>query len=224
PAAPRTVAAPGGTIRGVAIAGQFAYALNLVPGNPAHTDLLVVDLRAPASPAVVGRTTLAGGSDVKVAGSLVYVAAGGAGLQIVDVGSPLAPAIVGTVDTPGTATAVAVANGHAYVADDTALEVVDVANPARPVIVGSLATTATARPWSTSWRSCPSAPSRRRRTRLGARPEVPPAVVQAGPRVLSRLVAALEGGGLRVLDAPGALRRAVAVEILAVLDVAVTGG
>src|SRR5207249_4477691 len=144
PAAPRTVAALGGTIRGVAIAGQFAYALNLVPGNPAHTDLLVVDLRAPASPAVVGRTTLAGGSDVKVAGSLVYVAAGGAGLQIVDVGSPLAPAIVGTVDTPGTATAVAVANGHAYVADDTALEVVDVANPARPVIVGSLATRSTA--------------------------------------------------------------------------------
>src|SRR5207249_2929345 len=85
-------------------------------------------------------------------------------------------------------------------------------------------TAATARPWSTSWRSCPSAPSRRRRTRLGARPEVPPAVAQAGPRVLSRLVAALEGGGLRVLDAPGALRRAVAVEILAVLDVAVTGG
>src|SRR5207244_5298359 len=33
PSAPRTVAAVGGTIRGVAIAGQFAYALDLVPGK-----------------------------------------------------------------------------------------------------------------------------------------------------------------------------------------------
>src|SRR5207237_9586280 len=144
PSAPRTVAALAGTIRGVAIAGQFGYALNLVPGNPAHIDLLVVDLRSPASPAVVGRTTLAGGRAVTAVRSRVSVAAGGAGLQIVDVGSPLAPAIVGTLDTPGTATAVAVANGHAYVADDTALEVVDVVNPARPVIVGSLATRSTA--------------------------------------------------------------------------------
>ncbi|TMA38747.1 MAG: hypothetical protein E6J79_05780 [Deltaproteobacteria bacterium] len=144
PSAPRALATLPGTVRGVAMAGQFAYALTLVPGNPAHTDLLVVDLRTPAAPAVAGRTTLAGGSDLKVVGSLVYVAAGGAGLQIVDVGNPSAPAVVGTADTPGLATAVAVANGRAYVADDSSLQVIDVANPARPAVVGTLATRSTA--------------------------------------------------------------------------------
>jgi len=144
PSAPRAVATVGGIIRGVAMAGQFAYALDLVAGNPGHTDLVVVDLHAPAAPAVASRTTLAGGSDLKVSGSLAYVAAGAAGLQIVDVRNPSLPAILGTVDTPGTATAVAVANGYAYVADDTALQVVNVADPARPTIVGSLATRSTA--------------------------------------------------------------------------------
>src|SRR5439155_25063180 len=103
--------------------------MQIVPGNPAHTDLAVLDLRTPSAPAFIGRITVGGGSEVTVAGSLAYVAASGAGLQVVDVSSPTAPRIVGGVDTPGNARATAVANGYAYVADEPGIVVVDVSNP-----------------------------------------------------------------------------------------------
>jgi hypothetical protein len=88
--------------------------------------------------------TLQNASDLRVVGSLVYVAAAESGLQIVDVSTPTAPRIVGAVDTPGSAQAVAVFNGYAYVADTTSVVVVDVSTPSRPAIRGSLATPATA--------------------------------------------------------------------------------
>src|SRR5207249_4115261 len=114
-----------------------------VPGNPAHTDLAVVDLRVPTAPSILGRiTVLGGGLGVKVLGSLAYVSTGSAGLQIVDVSNPSVPRILATRDTPGVAWDVAVANGYAYVADDTSVQVIDVRTPSNPVIVGSLATPA----------------------------------------------------------------------------------
>jgi hypothetical protein len=143
-AGPTVVGALGGTMKGVGMAGAYAYVLNVVPGNPAHTDLVVVDLRTPNEPAIVGRVTVADGSELTVAGSLVYLAGGGGGLQVIDVSSPTAPHIVGGVDTPGTASGVAVANGWAYVADGSAVQVIDVSVPSRPVLRGGLATSATA--------------------------------------------------------------------------------
>jgi hypothetical protein len=127
-----------GTITGVAMAGQYAYVLLYVTGNPAHYDLGVVDLHVPTAPVIVGRVTLAGGGGIAVNGSLVYVAAGSAGLQIVDVSSPTTPRIVSAADTPGGAKGVAIANGYAYVADNTSIQVINVASPSSPVIVGSL--------------------------------------------------------------------------------------
>ena len=44
PAAPKAVGFMSGTINGVARAGQYAYVLISVPGNPPHTDLAVVSL------------------------------------------------------------------------------------------------------------------------------------------------------------------------------------
>jgi fibronectin type 3 domain-containing protein len=144
PATPRTVGQLAGVMSGVAASGSYAYVLVVVPGNPGHTDLAVVDLRTPSAPAIVGRVTLLGGYDVTVVGSLAYVAAGTGGLQIVDVGNPAAPRIVGRADTPGTARGVAIGNGNAYVADDGGVYVINVANPAQPAVRGSLATPATA--------------------------------------------------------------------------------
>jgi hypothetical protein len=134
----------GGTVVGVAIAGPTAYALVSVGGNPGHTDVVVVSLAKPSAPAIAGRVSLSAGMTIKVAGSLVYVAAGSTGLQIVNVASPNAPIFVGKIDTPGTATDVAVSGGYAYVADTTAVQVVNVATPSRPTIVRTLATSATA--------------------------------------------------------------------------------
>jgi hypothetical protein len=142
PARPRLVGTVAGTMVGVAAAGSYAYALQVVPGNPAHTDLASVNLSTPSAPAIVGRVTLAGGTDIKVVGTLAYVAVGAAGLQIVNVANPAAPVIVGTMDTPGTAKGVAVAGGYAYVADTTSVQVINVGTPSAPVRVGTLAASA----------------------------------------------------------------------------------
>jgi hypothetical protein len=144
PSAPKIKGSLGGTIGGVALAGQYAYALLGVSGNPAHTDLLVVDLGNPAAPAIRAQLTLAGGADIKVSGGFVYVAAGSAGLQIVNVATPTSPQIVQTVDTPGSARGVALANGYAYVADNSSVQIVDVHTPATAFIAGAFSTSMTA--------------------------------------------------------------------------------
>jgi hypothetical protein len=137
---PDPIGALGGEMGGVAMAGQYAYVLLWVTGNPGHYDLAVIDLRVPTAPAMLGRVTVGAGGGLKVVGSLAYVAAGSTGLQIVDVSNPIAPRIVRTVDTPSGAKGVAVANGYAYVADDTSVQIIRVTDPSNPVVVGSLAT------------------------------------------------------------------------------------
>jgi hypothetical protein len=138
PADPAPIGSLAGTMSGVAMAGQYAYALLYVSGNPGHYDLIVVTLQVPSAPAIVGRVTVGAGGGVAVVGSLAYVAAGSAGLQIVDVSNPAAPRIVSTVDTPGSAKGVAVANGYAYVADTTSVQVIDVHSSTSPFISGAL--------------------------------------------------------------------------------------
>jgi len=146
PTDPRLLGSLAGNMKAVAMAGQRAYVLQTVSGNPAHTDLLVVNLTLPATPSILGRVNLTPSImvGVKVVGSLAYVAAGSSGLQIVDVSTPATPTIIGTLDTPGTASGVAVANGYAYVADGTAVRVINVTSPRTPVLVASLATSASA--------------------------------------------------------------------------------
>src|SRR5689334_4764327 len=58
PTAPKVRGVLSGTMRAVAMVGQYAYVLNVVPGNPAHVDLIVVSLATPSAPAIVGRLTL----------------------------------------------------------------------------------------------------------------------------------------------------------------------
>jgi hypothetical protein len=146
PASPRVVGTMAGTMKGVVVSGRYAYALQVIPGNPSHTDLVVVDLGVPSAPAIVGRVTTAapGGTQLALSGSVAYVVAGLAGLQTIDVSSPTAPRVLGTVDTPGSAWGVAVANGYAYVADGPTLLAIDVRTPSQPVVRGTLATSASA--------------------------------------------------------------------------------
>jgi len=142
--APRALATMTGVFTGVAMGSQYAYVLQTIAGNPAHIDLVVLDLRTPSAPAIAGRVTVAGGSQLALVGSVAYVAAAGAGLQVIDVSSPTAPRIIGSVDTPGNAHAVAVSGSYAYVADETALIAISVATPSAPVILGTLTTSAIA--------------------------------------------------------------------------------
>ena len=133
----------GHRVQRVALAGHTAYGTVTVQGNPSHVDLVVVDLTVPTSPTVIGRVTLgADAKQLRVVGSLLYVAAGNGGLQIVDVSSPTSPRVIGAIGMPSTAYGVTAANGYAYVADLTSVQVVNVSTPSRPVIVGSLTATA----------------------------------------------------------------------------------
>jgi hypothetical protein len=145
PTAPRVLSTLAGTMTGAAMGTSYGYLLLSVSGNPGHTDLGVVDLRVPTSPSIVGRVTLPGwGYDVKVVGTVAYVAAGSAGLQVVDVANPTAPRIIGARDTAGTAYGVAVANGVAYVADYTAVVAMGVTTPSAPTLMGTYTTAAMA--------------------------------------------------------------------------------
>ncbi|MFN8625413.1 MAG: hypothetical protein U0587_05455 [Candidatus Binatia bacterium] len=134
-----------GTFRGVTVVGSTAYVIQTVAGNPAHSDLVVVDLSNVAAPNIIGRVTV-GASDfvgVRVVGSIAYVTAGSTGLRIVDVSNRTAPRIIGTVAMPGAAQSVDVVDGYAYVAASTAMVVVDVRTPNQPVVKGSIAATVT---------------------------------------------------------------------------------
>src|SRR5262249_40537256 len=114
PLAPKTVSTLSGTFGGVALANQYAYGLKVIPGNPSHTDMLVLDLSNPASPSVVGQLNIIVGREVRISGTLAYVASGSLGLQVVDIGNPASLHIVGMVDTPFNAAAVALGQGYVY--------------------------------------------------------------------------------------------------------------
>jgi hypothetical protein len=144
PMSPKTLSGLSGVMGAVAMAGQYAYVDNQIPGNPTHDDLIVVNLAVPSAPSIVGRITLpAAAGGIKVVGTYAYLAAGAYGLQVVDVSTPSSPRIVGSVDTPGSALRLGVANGYAYVADSTAVVSIDVHTPSSPAVIGSLATSAT---------------------------------------------------------------------------------
>jgi hypothetical protein len=94
-----------------------------------------------SAPFVASSISVTGNAtDVKVVGTLAYVAAGTGGLRIFNVANPVSPQAVGSISLPGTAWDVDVSAGFAYVAaGPSGLHVVDVSNPATPVLRGSVA-------------------------------------------------------------------------------------
>lgn len=126
----------GGPTRAVAVFGDLAY----VGFGPA---LLILDIRDPAAPRLVGRTAALPGMvhGVAIADGCAYLASGEAGLQIVNVATPAEPVLVGSYDTSRWAENVAVAGNFAFVADgDGGFYVINVANPADPVWTGGYPT------------------------------------------------------------------------------------
>jgi uncharacterized repeat protein (TIGR01451 family) len=135
---PGLIGQEGGESYSVALQGSYAY-LGIGPR------LAVVDVSAPATPALSGRSAPLPGivQGVAVSGTTAGTAAGGSGLQIVDVTNPASPDWQGSLDTPGWAYNVAMAGGYAYVADGSGgLRIVDVSDPLAPAEVGSVAASA----------------------------------------------------------------------------------
>ena len=125
-------------VRGVALAGSFAY---LVDGD---AGLRISDVSNPAAPFEVGFFDTPGVAyGIALAGSLAFVADGNAGLRIIDVSNPAASFEVGFFDTPGGARGIALAGSLAFVTDGSAgLRIIDVSNPATPAEVGAFGTPA----------------------------------------------------------------------------------
>ena len=129
----KVVGQTGGATQAVAVQGSYAYV-------GVGMQVAVLDVSSPSAPRRVGASDPLGGDvlDIAIAGSLAYVAAGGAGLFVIDISNPAAPGIVGAYHAPGYAEGVAVMKGYAYVADGPAgLRIVNVTNPAKPLEVAA---------------------------------------------------------------------------------------
>ncbi|MEN9676404.1 MAG: hypothetical protein RIS76_2300 [Verrucomicrobiota bacterium] len=110
----------------VQVVGQTAYVLNTGP------QLQVLDVRDPATPALLGALSLSGEPrELQVVGTTVYIAEGFSGLRIVDVSNAASPTVLGSFNTSGQAEDVHVAGNVAYVADgESGVHALDVSNPA----------------------------------------------------------------------------------------------
>ncbi len=127
----------GGTVRAIAVAGNYAYV-------GVGLRLMVLDISNPASPVVVGQSPMMSGvvEDVILSGNLAYIADGEGGLQIIDISSPANLVRRGGYDTSGVAHGVTKIGNLVYVADgSTGLQIIDASDPANPVRRGNYYTT-----------------------------------------------------------------------------------
>lgn len=122
----------GGTARGLAVAGNYAYLANSGDG------LRVYDISGPGDPVNVGAINNGGEAQgVAIVGNYAYVANGSDGLRIYSVSSPANPVNVGRTNNGGSAYGVAVSGNYAYVANGSdGLRIYSVSDPASPVNVG----------------------------------------------------------------------------------------
>jgi len=130
--APRQIAEVGlgGEARGLALHDGHAYVAAGAAG------LVVVDLRKPAQPLVVGRllpetTDMARG--IAMSGDRALLCLGDSGLVIVDVDDPSKPRELGRFDPDRALNRVAVRGAEVFVAnDDGGVAVLDVTDPRKP--------------------------------------------------------------------------------------------
>lgn len=113
-------------VRGLAVAGNYAYVANTSLG------LQVIDIATPVSPVFeVTLATTGHPEGVVTDGNYAFVADMSAGLRAVDITTPTSPVLAGVFDTPGVAFDVVTDGDYAYVADGAAgFCVVDITNPA----------------------------------------------------------------------------------------------
>lgn len=105
-----------------------------------HHNLRIIDASSPSKPRLVVETSLAECPyDVRVEGSLVYVADGMSGLLILEVAEGSTPRVLSRMPEVGSASSVQLEHGLAYVADDgrhAGMHVVDVSDPVAPRMIG----------------------------------------------------------------------------------------
>jgi hypothetical protein len=131
---PRRTSSPGWAM-GVRVSGTHAY---IAAGQGG---LVIVDIRNPSTPKIVGRLEFESwwAVAVDVNGTTAYIATDGAGTKIVDVSNPAAPTLQSTERTVLRPRGLSVNVNRLYVAAaDKGLRIVDVSNPKSPAELGHL--------------------------------------------------------------------------------------
>jgi hypothetical protein len=126
------LALPGG-VSDIRVEDGFAYVAAGAAG------LVIVDVRDPASPLIVGSLDTSGTANaIAVEDGMVFVADGN-GLHVVDARNPSSPLLVGSTALPGEVVQVAYEGGYAYLACGLAgMITVDVTDPVSPRVLSGM--------------------------------------------------------------------------------------
>jgi hypothetical protein len=107
-----------------------------------YQGIIVVDLRDPARPVVIGIYDTPGcayGVTLNSAGTIAYVADGTAGLMILNLSNPRSPSLIGSLPTSGVCNDVELSGSVACLLNQQgSMQTVDVTNPSAPVIKGTI--------------------------------------------------------------------------------------
>lgn len=133
------------TFSKVAMSGFYAYVTANNLGN-STVAVDVINLQTPTAPSVVMQLPVTLGRDVRVLGSLLYVADCGTGLRLYNISNPASPSAVATVGLPGAPCALSVApiTNFAYVAAGSDIYIVNTTVPAASFVAGTVGASATA--------------------------------------------------------------------------------
>jgi hypothetical protein len=105
-----------------------------------HEDLYIIDVRDGSKPLILSTSRAPElPYEIRVVGTLAYIADGDGGLLIMDVSDPTDPIVLSRLRTPRCAASVWVDGELAYVADqeeNAGLQVVDVSDPTAPFTIG----------------------------------------------------------------------------------------
>ena len=117
-------------LRSVAVAGDFAY----ITGN---VGFRVIDISDPEALRIVAHVPTSGGEDVKVDGTIAYVAEYAGGVRVVDVAVPDDPRLVGDAPLPGYTNRLALSGSLVLVATHMGLQILEAqCDPLSDVIDG----------------------------------------------------------------------------------------
>jgi len=125
--------------RSVAVAGNYAYVVNIVSNT-----LQVFNITNPVATVLAGSvTTGTTPISVVVVGNYAYVVNQGSNtLQIINITSPATPVVVGSAGTGTSPSSVVVKGSYAYVVNSgsNTLQVINITNPTSPLLTGSVST------------------------------------------------------------------------------------
>lgn len=143
PSSPTSVAALNlnGTLSNIFISGNYAY----VTSNDNSSELIIVNIATPTSPAVIGTFNNSGNSNgvgVYVSGTTAYLGLdGGNELSIVNVSNPASPTLISSLNLAGDATEIVKSGNYLFIASNAnsnEVIVVDATTPASPSVATSI--------------------------------------------------------------------------------------